>query len=77
VLDLKNLIYVDSSGVDALLDLSRRCADARVRLVVCGLTHQPREIARRSGWLAMIPEADLQPDLASALASIDPDNTGH
>jgi SulP family sulfate permease len=48
-----------------------------VRLVVCGLTHQPREIARRSGWLAMIPEADLQPDLASALASIDPDNTGH
>ncbi len=72
VLDLKNLIYVDSTGADALLDLSRRCADAQVRLVVCGLAHQPREIAQRSGWLAMIPARDLHPDLAGALASIDP-----
>jgi SulP family sulfate permease len=72
VLDLKNLIYVDSTGIDALLDLSRRCADARVRLVVCGLAHQPHEIAQRSGWLAMIPEQDRYPDLASALAAIDP-----
>ena len=72
VLDLKNLIYVDSTGIDALLDLSRRCADSQVRLVICGLAHQPREIAQRSGWLAMIPARDLHPDLAAALASIDP-----
>jgi len=72
VLDLKNLIYIDSTGADALLDLSRRCSDAQVRLVVCGLAHQPREIAQRSGWLAMIPDGDLYPDLAGALASIDP-----
>ncbi|MCZ4316161.1 SulP family inorganic anion transporter [Comamonadaceae bacterium G21597-S1] len=72
VLDLKNLIYVDSTGIDALLDLSRRCADSQVRLVVCGLAHQPREIAQRSGWLAMIPAHDQYPDLAGALASIDP-----
>jgi len=72
VLDFKNLIYIDSTGIDALLDLSRRCADAQVRLVVCGLAHQPREIAQRSGWLASIPSQNLTPDLAAALASIDP-----
>ena len=72
VLDLKNLIYIDSTGIDALIDLSRRCADAKVRLVVCGLSHQPRDIAGRSGWLTTIAPDDLLPDLASALASVDP-----
>jgi SulP family sulfate permease len=72
VLDLKNVIYIDSTGIEALLDLSRRCTEAKVRLVVCGLTHQPRDIAGRSGWLAAIHPEDLLPDLASALASIDP-----
>jgi sulfate permease, SulP family len=72
VLDLKNVIYIDSTGIEALVDLSRRCAEAKVRLVVCGLDHQPRDIARRSGWLAAIHPEDLVPDLASALASIAP-----
>ena len=72
VVDLKNVIYIDSTGIDALIDLSRRCADAKVTLVVCGLTHQPRDIARRSGWLAMISPDALVPDLAAALAIIEP-----
>jgi len=72
VIDLKNLIYIDSTGADTLLDLSHRCAAAKVRLVVCGLAHQPMEMAQRSGWLPMIPDVDLYPDLAAALASIDP-----
>ena len=46
VLDLKNLIYIDSTGIDALIDLSRRCADAKVRLVVCRcLCHRPDQRA--------------------------------
>lgn len=72
VLDMKNLIYIDSSGVDALLDLSRRCDDAKVRLIVCGLAHQPQQMALRSGWMAMIHPEDRYPDLATALASVDP-----
>lgn len=72
VIDLKNLIYIDSSGVDALLDLARRCEDAQVRLVVCGLAYQPLEMARRSGWLAMIrPDSHYQ-NLTQALAAVDP-----
>lgn len=77
VLDFKNLIYIDSTGADTLLDLSQRCTDANVRLVVCGLAHQPLEMAQRSGWLPKIPDADLYPDLATALASIDPTRQGN
>ena len=69
VLDLKNVIYMDSSGVDTLLDLLRTCQKASVRVVVCGLMHQPLDIARRSGLLKQIDETSLMPDLAGGLAA--------
>ena len=36
-------------------------------LIVCGLMHQPLDIARRSGLLQHL-EGRLEPDLASGLA---------
>ena len=68
VLDLKNLIYVDSSGSDVLLALARACQKKNVRLVLCGLTHQPLDIAQRSGLLQLVSEADLAADLPQGLA---------
>jgi SulP family sulfate permease len=68
VLDLKNLIYIDSSGADALLALVRACHKKQVRLIVCGLAHQPLDIAQRSGLLTWVPPADLAADLAQGLA---------
>ena len=67
VLDLKNVIYIDSSGADALMSLIETCRKKEVRLIVCGLTHQPLDIARRSGIMAHL-QAPLQPDLSSGLA---------
>jgi SulP family sulfate permease len=67
VLDLKNVIYIDSSGADALMNLIETCSKKQVQLIVCGLTHQPLDMARRSGLLAHIQE-HLQPDLNSSLA---------
>jgi sulfate permease, SulP family len=67
VLDLKNLIYVDSSGADALLALSRSCRQKSVRLIVCGLAHQPLDIAQRSGLLGVLAAHNLADDLASGL----------
>ena len=67
VLDLKNLIYMDSSGVDALMDLVRLCNKTQVQLVVCGLTHQPLDIAQRSGLLKLLGPQRIQPDLARGL----------
>ena len=66
VLDLKNLIYIDSSGADALLSLGRMCHKKQVRLIVCGLNHQPLDIARRTGLLDLVGQNAL-PDYDSGL----------
>ena len=69
VLDLKNVIYVDSTGADALLNLAQTCRKRGVRLIVSGLMNQPLDIARRTGLLRMLQAeaGDLQPDVASGV----------
>lgn len=69
VLDLKNVIYIDSSGADALNDLVRSCNKHGVRLVVSGLAHQPLDIARRTGFVDRVGIDTLLPSLASGLAA--------
>ena len=66
VLDLKNVIYVDSSGAEALPDFALLCATKNVRLVVCGLVHQPLDIAQRSGLMALLSNR-LAIDVAQGL----------
>ena len=66
VLDLKNVIYIDSSGADALMNLVETCRKKQVHLIVCGLTHQPLDMARRSGLVEHL-RAHLQPDLSSSI----------
>ena len=71
VLDLKNVIYVDSTGAEALDNLLQTCRRQGVRLIVSGLMAQPLDIARRTGLLerlqAQSPQ-DVQPDVAHAVA---------
>jgi SulP family sulfate permease len=67
VLDLKNVIYIDSSGADAMMNLVETCRKKQVHLIVCGLTHQPLDMARRSGLVKHL-QAHLQPDLSSSVA---------
>ena len=67
LLDLKNLIYVDSSGADALNDLARACHKNRVRLVVCGLMHQPLDMAKRCGFVDTVGADHIHPDVATAI----------
>ena len=66
ILDLKNIIYIDSSGADALMSLAHVCQKRQVRLVICGLNHQPMDIAKRTGLLGLIGK-DCQPDWATGL----------
>jgi len=66
VIDLKNVIYVDSSGADALMHLIVTCRKKDVHLIVCGLQQQPLDIARRSGLLVHL-EGRLEPDLPAGL----------
>ena len=71
LLDLKNLIYIDSSGVNALADLVRTCQKANVSLLVTGLSHQPLDIARRSGLINQIGDDHFYPDLPAGLVAAD------
>ena len=66
ILDLKNIIYIDSSGADALVSLALVCQKRQVRLVICGLNHQPLDIAQRTGLLSMVG-THSQPDWATGL----------
>jgi SulP family sulfate permease len=70
VLDLKNVIYVDSTGAEALENLVKTCRQRGVRLIISGLMNQPRDIAARTGLLAQFTERaadDVQPDVAHAI----------
>ena len=51
VLELGGLIYIDSSGADALQNLLQTCENRQVQLVVCGLNPQPWDILRRTHLL--------------------------
>jgi len=66
VLDLKNVIYIDSSGADALMNLVDTCRKKQVQLIVCGLSHQPLDIARRSGLVEQL-QGQWVKDLATGL----------
>ena len=68
LLDLKNVIYIDSSGMDTLTELAELCATKNVKLIVCGLDHQPLEIAERSGFLEKLSSDCLYPDLNGGLS---------
>jgi SulP family sulfate permease len=48
--------------------LVRTCHKRQLRLILCGLAHQPLDLARRSGLLEAVPEADRPDDLAAGLA---------
>lgn len=66
ILDLKNIIYIDSSGADALMALAHVCQKRQVRLLICGLNHQPMDIAKRTGLLDLVGK-DCLPDWGTGL----------
>ena len=70
VIDLKNVIYVDSTGAEALESLVAACRKHRVWLIVAGLVGQPHDIAARTGLLAAFTAQtpdDVQPTLSAAM----------
>ena len=67
LLDLKNVIYVDTSGMDTISELAYLCKIHNVQLIICGLDHQPYGMAQRSGFLEKLPKDCLYPDLISGI----------
>jgi SulP family sulfate permease len=69
VLDLKNVIYIDVSGMDAILELEEACKARGIRLMICGLAHQPYEMAVRGGLLERVSSDFIYPDLQHGIAA--------
>ena len=67
LLDLKNVIYVDTSGMDTIIELAHLCKIRNIRLIICGLDHQPLEMAQRSGFLEILPKDCFCVDLYSGI----------
>jgi len=69
LIDLKNVIYIDTSGMETITELAHLCKIRNIKLMICGLDHQPREMAERSGFLQTIPPECLYPDLISGITA--------
>lgn len=67
VLDLKNVIYIDTSGMETLSELAELCKARDIKLIICGLDHQPYEIAQRSRFLEQLPADCFYSDIASGI----------
>ncbi|KQV90457.1 SulP family inorganic anion transporter [Rhizobacter sp. Root1221] len=67
VLEMHQLVSMDTSGLDALQQLHRTLARQGVALVLCELNDQPLSLVRRSGFDALLGEGRVAPDLAQAL----------
>ena len=73
VLDFAGVLYMDSTGLDSLMALSQTCKSEGTRLIVCSLSHQPRDILRRlEAQYVNEPSAalELAPSLEAALARL-------
>jgi SulP family sulfate permease len=70
LLDLKNVIYIDVSGMDAILELEELCRSKGIKLIVCGLAYQPYEMAVRGGLIERLPNDCIYLDLQQGMASV-------
>ena len=67
ILEMHQVINVDSTGLDAFESLHRVLREEGTQLVLAGVTAQPLSLIRRSGFIHELGEANLVDDLAAAL----------
>ena len=70
VLDCAGLIYIDSSGADALDQLWEACQAKGVTLRLGGLRDQPLDILQRCGLLASIGEENCSEDVPALVKTL-------
>ncbi|MDB5800237.1 MAG: sulfate permease-like transporter, superfamily [Rhodocyclales bacterium] len=67
VLDMREVMNADTSGIDWLGGLARALTRQGATLVLCGLGKQPESLARRSGFAMNMGAANILPDRAAAV----------
>ena len=68
ILELHQMINLDTTGLDALERLHRNLGKNGSRLILCALNKQPESLVRRSGFLASLGPENITTDLAAAVA---------
>lgn len=68
VLELHQLISMDSTGLDALEGVRRTLAKSGSQLILCGMRGQPLSIMQRSGFLERLGPANCVETMEQALA---------
>jgi len=68
ILDFKNVLYIDSSGADTVMDLLKTCRKQNVRVIACGMSHQPQDILARCGVVDALTPDNLCQTLPQAIA---------
>ena len=68
ILELHQLISLDTSGLDALEQLRKDLHSVGAQLLICGANHQPLDLMRRTGFISRLGEAHCLPGLKEALA---------
>jgi SulP family sulfate permease len=61
---------MDTSGMETITELAHLCQLRNIKLLICGLEHQPYGMAERSGFLETLPTDCLYPDLASGIKAV-------
>ncbi len=69
ILELRQLINLDTTGLDALESLHRLIVARKGRLIFVGVNPQPHSLLERSGFLSVIGSNNLYNTLDDALAS--------
>ncbi|MBB4843618.1 SulP family sulfate permease [Paucibacter oligotrophus] len=69
VLDAQRLISIDTSGLDALLQLQRSLERQGQQLVLCGLNEQPASLVQRGGLAQALGPKGIYPELSDWLLS--------
>ncbi|SFB29772.1 SulP family inorganic anion transporter [Clostridium frigidicarnis] len=69
VLDMKNATAIDSTAMDALIRLHRRCETHNVRLLLADINKQPKKVLRGMGFIDLIGEKSIFKTKEEALSS--------
>jgi sulfate permease, SulP family len=67
ILDMTQLIQLDTTGLEGLENLLDKLKKRGCTLIVCGLNSQPGSLLYRSGFIDHLGDDNVCPDLSSAL----------
>lgn len=71
ILDMKDVLHMDASGLRMLEQISRECRSRKIRLIISGIHAQPYMILENSGQIPSFGQSNIQPSLAAAFADIE------